>query len=280
MATSIPLSQQTDTNFQAENIAKHYLSNIGWQEVYTYSLISEELAKKSNWSVASHAKLINPLTDDKTYLRRSLIPSLLQVIETNSHLPELSVFELAHVYHPQNHGLPKEVLHLSLASNKSFPKVKGDLISLLKKFHISNVTVKPNLNEDAGFIKVDDIRIGQLKVIDKITIIEIIFTQLLPLMKTHPHYQPLPKTASVIEQLTFTLPTKTFIGPIITDISELSPKIKTVLLKGVYQQNYTLTIEYWDPQKNLTNENVRPLRKRIVKVIEKTYQAKLVGKLE
>ncbi|MFH2118319.1 MAG: phenylalanine--tRNA ligase subunit beta [Candidatus Paceibacterota bacterium] len=280
MSTSIPLTHQAGVNFQAENTAKHYLSNIGWQEVYTYSMVSEELAKNSPWSVVSHAKLANSLTEDKLYLRRSLIPSLIEVIEANSQLPEISVFELANIYHPQKTGLPKETLHLALVSTKPFRKVKGDLVSLLKKFYISDSSVKPNLNEDAGFINLGDTRIGQLKVIDKITTIEIDFTKVLPLLKTHPQYQPLPKTASIIEQLTFTLPTKTFIGPILTDITKISPKVRTISLDGIYQQNYTLTIEYWDPKKNLANEDVRPIRKRIVKVIEKTHQAKLVGELQ
>jgi phenylalanyl-tRNA synthetase beta chain len=284
MPTSIPLTYPTDVNFSAESTIKHYLSNIGWQEVYTYSMVSEELAEQSGSSLAGHAKLANPLTDDKVYLRRSLIPSLQEVLSANSQHDSLSLFELANVYQPagkteKKASLPKENLQLVMLSTKPLREVKGDLTSLLKQFHLPQPKVKPGLDEGVGSIMINDTKLGVLKVLNKLTAVELEVARLLPLIKTHPQYQPLPKTASVIEQFTFTLPLRTTIGPIIEDIKKLSPKVKTVTLVGVYQQNHTLTVEYWDPKKNLTNSAVRPIRKRIVKVIEKSYQAKLVGKL-
>ena len=289
MSTPIPLSYPTDVNFSTESTIKNYLSHIGWQEVYTYSLISEKLAIMSGRSLAGHIKLANPLTDDKVYLRRSLIPSLQEVREINSQLTNLSIFELANVYQPTSktieqtnlstNNLPKEELRLAMVSTKTLRKVKGDLASLFKKFYLPAIVIKPSLSDDLGFITINNIQIGTLKILDQLIAIEIILAKLLPLIKTHPEYQPLPKTASVIEQLTFTLPNRTPIYPIMKDIAKLSPKVKTVTLSNIYQQNHTLTIEYWDSKKNLTNEIVRPIRKRIVKVIEQTHHAKLVGKL-
>ncbi|HEX9817555.1 MAG TPA: phenylalanine--tRNA ligase subunit beta, partial [Patescibacteria group bacterium] len=279
MPTSIPVIYPTDLDFQAEDKIRHYLSNIGWQEIYTYSMVSQQLAAASGHSVAGHVKLINPLTDDKVYLRRSLIPSLKEVISANSQLDYWSVFELANIYQPLANGLPKEQLQLALVSSRPLRQVKGDFISLLRHFYIRDITIEPTVSENTGSITIAKTKVGILQVENGLTIIQVSLAKLLSLIKTHPEYQPLPKTASVIEQLTFTLPAKTTIGPILQDIAQLSPKIKTVSLDSIYQHNYTFTIEYWSAKQNLTNEKVGPIRKRIVKVIEKIYQAKLVGKL-
>jgi hypothetical protein len=186
---------------------------------------------------------------------------------------------LANIYQPLANGLPKEQLQLALVSSRPLRQVKGDFISLLRHFYIRDITIEPTVSENTGSITIAKTKVGILQVENGLTIIQVSLAKLLSLIKTHPEYQPLPKTASVIEQLTFTLPAKTTIGPILQDIAQLSPKIKTVSLDSIYQHNYTFTIEYWSAKQNLTNEKVGPIRKRIVKVIEKIYQAKLVGKL-
>lgn len=281
MPTRIPLSYPTDVNFSAENTLKHFLADVGWQEVYTYSMVSQALAEQSGFSVKQHAALANPLTDDKVSLRRSLIPSLREVIDTNSQLATLSVFELANVYEPQPAGLPREVLRLGLVSTKPYREVKGDLEALLKKFHIVGLTVVSEEDQPTGTLRIGVTSIGSISVNDKkYTTVELDIAKLLPMIKTHPTYQPLAKTGSVIEQLTFTLPLKTAVGPILTDIGQVDKRIKSVVLQDVYQANYTLTIEYWDPKTNLSNEAVRPLRKHIVQLVEKTYRAKLVGEVQ
>jgi phenylalanyl-tRNA synthetase beta chain len=147
MDTAIPLVKQEGVNFYLENKIKHFLADIGWQEVFTYSMVSEELAQQSGYSLTEHLKLQNPLTDDKVYLRRSLIPSLNEILDQNPNESQLSVFEIAHVYQPQAKGLPHELLLLSAVSSKGYREVKGETESLLERFFIKEVNFIENKPE-------------------------------------------------------------------------------------------------------------------------------------
>lgn len=281
MPTRIPLTKPADVNFAAENKAKHYLANIGWQEVYTYSMVSEELAEQSGHTLNQHARLLNPLTDDKVSLRRSLLPSLQEVIAANPQRTELSVFEIANVYQPAKNGLPAEKLRLGMVSTKAYRHAKGDLEGLLRQFYLQLDQVQFLDNPASGQLVIAGTTVGQVTVTpQQHTLIELELAALWPLVQSHPTYQPLPKTASIVEQLTFTLPPRTPIGPLLDDVRRAHPAVHTVLLADTYRDNYTLTIEYWNSRHTLSNEEVRPIRKRIVALVEKNHGASLVGQVQ
>lgn len=281
MPTRIPMTKPTDIHFGAENRIKHFLADIGWQEVYTYSLVSEALALQSGFSLPEHAQLLNSLTDDKVYLRRSLLPSLEEVLDNNPQLPEFSVFEIANVYQPKRTGLPTESLRLGLVSGKPYRQAKGDLELLLQQFHVPQCTVELTEDPMAGKLMIGSVVVGRIGVTPRQRMYaELEMASLAPLLKTHPTYQPLPKTASIVEQLTFTLPSHTPIGPLLDDIRRAHEYIKSVELADVYHANHTLTVEYWSRKQNLSNEDVRPIRKRIVALAEKAHGATLVGRVE
>jgi len=88
-----------------------------------------------------------------------------------------------------------------------------------------------------------------------------------------------PKTAVIIEDLTFTLKEKTAIGPIIEAIVKVNEYIKQVELKGVYKNNFTFTITYLNPKENISNEDVDPIRRKVVNLVENEFKGKLVGEL-
>lgn len=290
MPTRIPLSKPDDVDFKMEDKIKHYLSDVGLQEVYTYSMVSEEKALESGDKLKSHYKLLNSLTEDKIYMRRSLIPSLKEVIDQNSQLPTMSVFELANVYWATGGEtkLPDEHLHLSIVSTESYRKIKGVLENLMRQFHLNNIQVEQSetsCNCGKLMVGVGDgdgkkVEIGSVQVLgNKYTAIDIEIRKLLPLVKDHPSYQSLPKTGNIIEQMTFTLPMETPIGPVIETIKTQSKLISKVLLTDIYQQNHTLEIHYWNPKKNLSRESIAGLRKKIVEQVKKKHAAELVGKI-
>ena len=277
MPTRIPTSYPKDTDFNLENRCKHYLVNIGYQELYSYSMVSEELAIQSGYSLEQHLKLANPLVENNVYLRRSLVPSLIEAIENNKLRKELSVFEFASVYHPQKNELPDEELHLSLVSSKKLREVKSDLESLLGQVYIK-ASIKQTEEQSAEII-CENKKIGEIKIVDKLTVIDIIWNKLLSVAKHHPTYTPVPKTAVIIEDLTFTLKEKTAIGPIIEAIVKVNEYIKQVELKGVYKNNFTFTITYLNPKENISNEDVDPIRRKVVNLVENEFKGKLVGEL-
>ncbi len=290
MDTAIPITKQEGVNFVIENKIKHFLADVGWQEVYTYSLVSEELALQSGYQLEEHLKLQNPLTDDRVYLRRSLLPSLEEVLSENPQRNNLSVFEIANQYEPQDDQLPKETLHLTMVSVQNYRLVRGYLESLLEHFFIANLSIVPSKKTSAQFTQEAEIKVpnknGELACIGKIGLLKsghigttIAMSAFLEVVRTHPSYQPLSKTMQLVEDMTFQLPKTTVIGEVILLIKKSSPLIQTVTLKDVYQSNYTFSISYHHPETNVTGEQVVPIREIIVNQMAQQFSAKLIGKV-
>lgn len=275
MATAIPLVKPTGVNFAVENKIKSFLAAQGWQEIYTYSLVGEEIAAQSGYPLENHLKLQNPLTQDRVYLRRSLIPSLIEIIAANPLEKNLNVFELANVYHPQEkQQLPNEELHLTLVSSSNYREIRGSLERLLSQFYL-------DLDIDqSGAIRVDQTIIGQALKEEQLTAIDIVFAKLLPIVKSHPTYQPISKTSAIYENLTLTLAENIAIGQVIQTIKKQSPWVTKVELVDQYHQNFTFEIEYHDPEKNLGNADIEDVRKQIMNAVEKDFSAIVVGRVD
>lgn len=288
MDTPIPTNRQKGVDFTIENRIKRYLSSIGLQEIYSYSMVSKEIALKTD-SLENHLKLSNPLTDDRNYMRLSLIPSLEEIIDQNPQALEMSVFEIANVYPPIKDSLPNEKLHLGLVSTLPYRQVRGIIEGLMEKLFVDNFNIDIVMGSDSENIgaitasssnEKNPIVLGGIKVLDNgRTAIEIEFAKLLSVVKTHPEYQPIPKTAYIIEDMTFTLEPKTLVGDLMTSIIKLSDMITDVKLKNQYNQNYSFTIQYHDDSKNISAEDVEPIRKQVARVLDSIYKAKLVGEV-
>ena len=283
MDTAIPLEKQAGVNFALENQIKHFLSDIGWQEVYSYSMVSEALAEQSEHALTAHLKLQNPLTDDRVYLRRSLLPSLEEVLTENPHRQDFSVFEIANVYQPHQQTPPNEILHLSLVSRGEYRVVKGSLEALLEHFFVKDyvfeVENKPTKEfHQSAKVMLNGKQAGVIGVLKSGHVaVDLEVAALLESFQTHPEYQPIPKTTALTEDMTFTLPEKTLVGEVMQTIKQTSTMIQSVTLKDTYKQNLSFQIAYLDPNQNVSSEDVEPVRKKIVEKLQKSYQAKLVG---
>lgn len=276
MDGAIPLEKPKGINFAIENKIKRFMSAIGWQEIYSYSMVSEKIALESGNKLDDHLKLQNPLTDDRVYLRRSLIPSLIEVIKMNPLEKKLSVFEIANVYHPQKEDeLPNEQLHLTLVSSNAYRQLRGDLESMLKQLFITKIEINKG-----GDVIIEGQRVGQVTQVENLIAIDLEFKKLLQHVKTHPSYKKIPKTSIINEDMTFQIDNKVSIGKVITEIKKQSPLLTVVNLKGQYKNNYTFSLEYHDPTKNLSGTDVEPIRKEITKSISEKFSAKLIGLIE
>lgn len=293
MDTAIPLIKPTAVNFDLEFQLKHSLADRGWQELYTYSLVSEKLATATA-PLTEHLKIANPLTDDKVYLRRSLLPSLLSIAtEMTTSLPagsELKVFEVANSYTPSKSAteLPIETLSLSMVSNQNYRQVVGEVTSLLETLYRPDVSITPKKNgHQATITLTGKLAVDQTLPEQKLGIItqlengwwgvDLMVAELVTAAQTHPVYQPAPKTAALIEEMTFKLPAQSIIGPVLQTLKKQSSLIESVTLKDQYQQNFSFAITYRDPQKSLTSELVKPIRKLIATELGKQFQAELIG---
>lgn len=277
MDTSIPLNKPTGVNFAVEHRVKQFLADLGWQELYTYSMVSEVIAVQSGYSLEDHLKLQNPLTDDRVYLRQSLIPSLVEVLDSNPENKKVSVFEIANVYHPVANDLPNQELELTLVSQLSYRETRGVVEALLRQFYVEDVTVEPE-NSTSAQIIVNKNALGIFKVLPATRIaITINFKKMLEMIKTHPTYKPLPKAAPLIEDLTFTLPEKTEVGKVLEMMKQQSEYISKLELKDIYHQNYSFSFTYLAPDRSLSATEVEPIRKQIIEKVAAEFGGTLIG---
>lgn len=287
----IPLIPQANTNFKLEHQTQELLATIGWQEIYTYSMISEQEATHSGYDLEKQLKLQNPLTDDKVYLRRRLWPSHQTLLKSNKVHANQVVFELAKVYQPNNHKPPIENLRLTAGCLDGLAALQTGLQALQKKFFVKNLVISPDKDVQIGFVQSGSIS-AQSNLTKQQVLIGWIgqtttgfytwsldWVQWLQVVRSHPEYQPLPSTAEIKEDLTFTLPVQTHVGVVISHIKAFDDLIQDAQLSDVYQQNYTFSLTYHHPDTNLSSQDIESVRKKLVVNLKTTFAAELVGEV-
>src|SRR2546430_16093104 len=89
--------------FEKKRVLRTYLTNHGWQEIITYSLISEEMKKDFSSPLGSNFyQLLMPKNEYHEYYRQTLVPSHLKTIKYNLARgnKDLFFFEISSVYGP------------------------------------------------------------------------------------------------------------------------------------------------------------------------------------
>ncbi len=98
-----------------EEKAKSALLRCGLNEIVTLSMTNQSAHERAGLSLQNAVELRNPLSEDFTQLRTSIIPSLLDVLAKNR-VGGARVFELGHVYLPvENQPQPSECRCLGMA---------------------------------------------------------------------------------------------------------------------------------------------------------------------
>lgn len=142
-----------------EDKTKDALVSLGFCEATTYSFVSEKdyetFGLDANAPQNAHIKLFNPLGEDLSVMRTTLIPSAVATVCRNLNKKNLNgkIFELAKVYIPKAlplTELPEEQSRLSLSifgAEADFFKLKGVIEELLSVLKIKEKTVYEKANE-------------------------------------------------------------------------------------------------------------------------------------
>jgi phenylalanyl-tRNA synthetase beta chain len=112
----------------------------GFDEAMTASVVPQKWsAAFSPWTSAEPLVANSPMLEEADHLRRSLVPSLLDVRRINESLsnPVIELFETARIYLPEADGLPREQWTLAAVSGQGFLHVKGLVEALLAALHIA-----------------------------------------------------------------------------------------------------------------------------------------------
>lgn len=257
-----------------EDHVKDMLKYWGFTEVYTYPMVSENLY---DGSLTDAVTIANPLTEDFVYMRRTLTPSLIKVVEDNKKYDRVHIFELANVYHKKHNDLPIQTLRLAGAIRKpkvSFFEAKGFLEQLFSDLEIQHISYQATKHGAQIFLQKEVL--GTITVENKhMVTFELNFEMLLEHATLQKFYTPPSKYPPVVEDLALLAPGHITIEDIVTLIKKQSTLIVDVSLLDKYQETRTFHIVYQSYQKNLTAEDVTPIREKIVKVLHEKLGARL-----
>jgi phenylalanyl-tRNA synthetase beta chain len=268
--------RENDAFFWEKRI-KEAMKYWGYTEIYTYSMVGENMIDEG---LEHTVKIQNPLTEDMVYMRRSLIPSMLQVVSENKNRETLQLFEIANVYKKNGKDLPAETRHIGVVikkRNASYYEAKGLLEQLTRDLGIKKVTFKSvdRSNREVE-VKIGSQKIGYIDVVDQdLIVIECNMEELLLHATLKKTFTPLAKYPPVIEDLAFIIDEDIPTGNIIELIEKQDPLVKDVTLLDRYENSRTFHILYQDKSKNLTTQEVGDIREKIIKAVTHTFQAKL-----
>ena len=88
----------------------------GFTEVYNYSFLSEEQAGQFGFVPANLVRVLNPIAQNQSLMRPSLLPGIYaNIVENRKHLEHFRLFEIGREIHKRAEpALPEEVQHLML----------------------------------------------------------------------------------------------------------------------------------------------------------------------
>lgn len=292
---------------------KHHLVSLGLQEVITYTLISKEQSELFLENQPS-ISVLDPMSEDRKYLRRSLLPSLLEVYSYNVKRgqKDLAMFEVSNVYSKQDQYVEETKLAVLISGNRlasswqrikvenNFYALKGMVESLLRhlgigknRYAFQKEALKDMHPGRCAALLIDGKQIGFLGQVHpelekkEVYVCELSL-DLLKEIKVRPiKYKEVNKYPSIIKDMAFVVSKDVSSGDLKKVIEKAGGRLLTdVMVFDVYEGEnlestqksiaYKLTFE--DPTKTLTEEEVMNVFHNIVTEVCAKCQAILRDK--
>ncbi len=292
-----------------EEEIKIRLRDWGYTETYTYSMISEELIDIFGLDKRKAYKISNPLSSEWVYMRPHLFPSVLLALKQNINIKaDLKLFELSMAYQYRSGDLPHEKTTLIVVwTGKKFPEAKGLAEAILDLFGIpfSSVIPAPDLirgqNKTGSRLVGRDDKLptnwygdthlslgvfGSLGEISEellskagiktpVTRLYLDVEELVKHARPTKQYIPIPKYPPSFEDLAFILPPRTPVGPMIDALKGVHTLVADVTILDQYETTTTFHVTYLSPEKNLTTEELRPVREKLISIARQKFSATL-----
>lgn len=155
-SANVTLGEKTKVQKIEDNIL-HYLANIGFSEIYTYSFYNAKELDKINLDkdaelIKEQIQLKNPLNDDYTTMRTTTLPGILQSLSFNNSKKnkDVKLFEISRIYKNvnelvENDKLPMEENMLTIGlygENIDFYTLKGIVENILSTNNLQRYDIK------------------------------------------------------------------------------------------------------------------------------------------
>ena len=288
---------------------KNRATSIGLYEILTYSFVSPKSLDKiklpADDKKRDYITLLNPLGEDTSVMRTTMMPSMLNVLYTNisRKVESALAFECGHTFTPQE-GLPIETNHLCVGmygKDVDFFALKGALESILESVGFDNYEIIPETNNTTfhpgrcATIIYNDIYIGTFgevhpEVVDNYNLGQRVYLAELDLDLIFDNsdrtiiYNPLPKYPSTSRDIALLVKDEVIVKQI-EDIIKANGEdlVESYKLFDVYKgsqiaegyKSIAYSITYRSKDKTLTDDDVNKVHHNIIRELEEKLDAKL-----
>ena len=271
------------------------LRALGLNEAKTYTLVSPEMAKIFRYRDVENKTLPNPMSVDKSVVRTTLIPSLLNVYEYNKKrkVKDISLYEIAKTY-DKDYNEASLIAGLCSGNYLSngwtkpvkydFYIVKGIVENVLEymgfknrySFEVSTCTsLHPGISAD---IFLDRKKIGIIGRVhpnickDEVYVFEMSLNALMSKIKPL-KYKPSPKYPGISKDMAFILDKNTTAGEVMAIIKRAGGRLlDSVSVFDVYtgeniasdKKSIAFTLNFINPERTLTDEEVMEVFNKII----------------
>lgn len=299
---------KTDKQKFLDNVKANSIA-CGLNEILTYSFVSPRGVDKINLckddEKRNFVKIMNPLGEETSVMRTTLIPNMLDVISTNiSHkVEEVSAFECGNTFTPQE-GLPVESKKYCIGmygKEVDFFVLKGVIESVLNNVGLKGYEIEPettNLTFHPGRcakIVYNNIYIGTFgelhpDVIEnynlgqRVYVAEINIDTVFENLSLTKSYNPLPKYPSTSRDIALIVKDEVFVKQI-EDIIKVNGEdlVESYKLFDVYKgsqieeghKSIAYSITYRSKDKTLTDEDVAKVHEKILSELSEKLNANL-----
>lgn len=307
-------TQGLRTNGQIiEDYAKNILTNVGLNEILTYSFVSPKGLNKigvSEESIMRRAiRLINPLGEETSTMRTTMMPNMLEVLARNynRNVENVKAFEIGRIFIPYEIPvvrlpIERHTLSLGMYGDKvDFYVLKGVIETLLRKmgikdfeflseknhstFHPGRCASVINGNHLLGvFGEVNPDVCESYGIDTRVYLGEMDFNIIMQLAKMDKVYKGLAKYPAIIRDIAMVVKDEIFVKQIEDIIKENGQNLlESVELFDVYKgkqiqqghKSVAYTLTYRAEDRTLTDEDLHGIHGKILKELNEKLGAVL-----
>ena len=288
---TLPVGRYQKTRFsdkKAECLPelKKYMAHLGFQEIMTYSLLSEKVLATSGFDLAQCHAVANAVSAEQSYFRPSLMPGMLKAIQFNAHrkAATLKFFEIGNCY---VHGREETRLAIALfgkfeenwrrKTESSFYDLKG-VVENVMDFLVPHGRTGSGLAVD-----IKEVSEGLLRKWDiprSVFFAEIKLDELMAPAQGI-KVRPVPKFPSVRRDIALVVDTHVMVQ----DLQEVirlagSPFLKEVTLFDQYlgknipmgKRSLAFSVDYQKENGTFTEEEIQTLQRKVGEALKNKFQ--------
>ncbi|MDD4733406.1 MAG: phenylalanine--tRNA ligase subunit beta [Bacilli bacterium] len=292
---------------KTNRIIRDKMIDLGLNETLSYTLIAESNVHKYTNDTFEHIKILDPMTEDRTTLRYSLIPSLVSIYEYNKarSLKDICIFEIGKGFYKIEDDYKEDYRVSALMTGLYYTElghdgyvdfyvIKGVVEELLDylgyknrySFVAKDTPLELHPGQSASIV-VSGRTVGYIgkvhpsEVKDDVYVFEIKLKDLLEIKTGKMKYKEISKYPNIVKDVAFILDKEIKSEEVISVIKKTGGKLLTnISVFDLYEiseeeKSLAFSLTFSDFNKTLTDEEVTEIFNKVISDVEGKLKAKL-----